>query len=221
MQKALGITGYIFKDQFMKNFIIGTGGFSKEVYSVMKQNDISFDGFVGLDTTPISIGTRTYIPILEQTFLNTDDNKKNCNLYIGIGNPKILKIIKQKYTDYNFPNLIDKNCHITGEVEMGYGNILCSGTVFTTNIKVGSFNIFNLNCTIGHDCRIGSFNVFNPTCCISGNVTIRDSNLFGVNSAVLENLNIESENIIGAMGLVTKNIDTTGNTYIGIPAKRK
>ena len=204
----------------MKNFIIGTGGFSKEVYSVMVENDIPFHGFIGLNETPIMIGSKTYIPILETNFLNTNDSKK-CNLYLGVGNPKILKTIKQKYLNYNFPNLIDKNSHIIGEVQLGSGNIICSGTVFTTNIKIGCFNVFNLNCTVGHDCEIGSFNVFNPTCCISGNVKIKDCNLFGVNSTVLENLNIESENTIGAMALVTKNIDTCNSTYIGIPAKRK
>jgi sugar O-acyltransferase (sialic acid O-acetyltransferase NeuD family) len=201
------------------NFIVGSGGFSKEVYCVLRKNGIDFGGFVGLDEAPVVIGRSSHIPIPEERFLGSREYEGS-SLYVGVGNPGTIRAIRRRYEGYEFPNLVDKDCDFVGDVEMGEGNIFCSGCVLTTNIKIGSFNVFNLNCTIGHDCDIGSFNVFNPTCCISGGVRVGDCNLFGVNSAVLENICVGGENTIGAMALVTRDVDSNG-TYVGIPAKRR
>lgn len=202
----------------MKNYIIGSGGFSKEVYFVLKRNNISIDGFVDIFTKKINIDNKIYTTILETDILKT--NPDDINLYIGIGSPVILNKIQLNYSKFNFPNLIDKDAKILGNINLGKGNIICCNSIFTTDICVGSFNIFNIGCTVGHDVKISNCNVFNPTCCVSGNVQIGDNNLLGVNCTILENIKITSNNIIGASALVNKDITDCG-IYIGIPAKRK
>ena len=201
----------------MKNYIIGNGGFAKEVYSILNRNNIHFDGFIGLENKSVKIGSKTFISIIESDFIKCH---LNANLYIGIGNPTVLKTVKTKYKNFNFPNLIDKDAKILGEIDMGEGNIICANSIFTTAIQIGSFNIFNLGCNIGHDCVINDCNVFNPTSCVSGNVKIGNNNLFGVNSTILQNVTIHDDNVIGAMALITKDITDNFGVYIGIPAKK-
>lgn len=202
----------------MKNYIIGAGGLSKEIYYVLKRNNLECHGFINLNEGEIKLDAKVFEVFGENKFINLFP--KNVNLYVGIGNPKILTSIKQKYIGYIFPNLIDPSAHLLGSIKMGIGNIFCCDSILTTDITMGSFNIFNTRCTIGHDVIIGDCNIFNPTSCISGNVTIDNENLFGVNSTVLETLSISSNNIIGANSLITKNIKHSG-IYIGLPAKRK
>ncbi len=83
------------------------------------------------------------------------------------------KVINQFSKNKNliFPNLIHPN--VIGDwdrINLGIGNIICSGNIFTTDIGIGSYNIFNLACTIGHDVKIGNNNIFNPSVNISGGV---------------------------------------------------
>lgn len=202
-----------------KIYIVGSGGFAKEVYSLIKTLEkYQFEGFI--DNTnqkkELKLLNETLPIIDEEYFLK---NIKNVNLVFGVGNPKILNILKEKFKDYNFPNLIHPSHKSDSDnIQLGVGNIITQNVVFTTNIKIGSFNIFNLNSTVGHDCEIGSMNVINPSSNISGNCKIGDMNLFGVSSVILENLKIGNNNIIGASTLVNKNINDNG-VYIGIPFK--
>ena len=202
----------------MKNYIIGCGGFSKEVFFVAKRNGIKIDGFIDIVKKNIKIGDKEFESIEEKEILLFD--KKETNFYIGLGSPKTIKNIKYKYHDFNFPNLIDPEAKLIGNVSLGRGNIICCNSVLTTDIKIGSFNILNISCTVGHDVKIGDCNVINPTCCISGNVEIEDNNLFGVNSTILEKIKICSNNIIGGSSIILRNIEEEG-VYVGIPAKRK
>ena len=201
-------------------YIIGASGFAKEVYWLLKDlNKYKICGFI--DKTPknntIEIGNSIIDIIDEDYFLN---NFKNCSVCIGIGTPKIIHKIKEKYKNYNFPNLIHPS--FLGDSEnilFGVGNIITAGVVFTTNIKIGNFNIFNLNTTIGHDVKIGDSNIFNPSTNISGNCNIENNNLFGVGTIILENLNVGSNNIIGAGSVAIKCIDKD-STYVGVPCKK-
>lgn len=211
------------------NYILGAGGFAKEVLFLFKSSEFkeqAFNGFIDFDpcSDQLKIGKESFPLISEASFLSNLKNNeaKNINLFIGIGNPELIHKILSKFDkyDFNFPNLISQNATLDMRLnKAGKGNIITSGTVFTVDIELGSFNIFNLNSTIGHDTVIGSRNVFNPGANISGGVKIGDQNLFGTNSTVLQYHSIGSGNTIGANALVNKDIEDN-ETRVGVPAKR-
>jgi sugar O-acyltransferase (sialic acid O-acetyltransferase NeuD family) len=200
-------------------YIIGVGGFSKEVFFLLKDiNLYNVKGFV--DYQPKNknlIINDESIPIIdEDEFLN---NYKWSNIVISVGKPHLLKMLSDKFKNFNTPNIIHHSfISLNKKITMGVGNIITAGVIFTTDIKIGSFNVFNLNMTIGHDSVIGNQNVFNPSCNISGNNKIGNQNLFGVGSISLENMEIGNNNIIGASSLLTKSINNDG-IYMGVPAK--
>lgn len=200
-------------------YIIGSGGFAKEVYSLIKSLNL-YNIIAFIDITPkpqISLYGNDVPVISEIEFLATKFSTKP-NLAIGIGDPKTIKIITEKFTQYNFPNIIHPSAIIDFEVvSIGKGNIITAGVIFTTCIKIGDFNLFNLYSTIGHDAHIGNFNVINPKVCISGEVHIGDCNLIGVNSTILQNIKIGNFTTIGANSLIIR--ATKDNfTYVGSPA---
>lgn len=204
-----------------KIFIIGASGFAKEVYSlIVSEKKYEVNGFI--DYNPafnhLKINNQK-VPIFDETeFLLS--NKKDVNIAIGIGDPNKIEKIHQKFSEFNFPNIISDKASIGIDVSLGYGNIITQNVVLTANIKIGDLNVFNLNSTIGHDTKIDSFNVINPSVNISGSVTIGSKNLFGVGSIVLQQLCIGSKNIIGGSCLVTKNVDSE-SLVIGVPGKVK
>ena len=206
-------------------YIIGSGGFAKEVYILTLQtltDSDYFKGFIDIDPPKdvIKIGNEN-LPVINQVdFLNTIQPSEQIELYIGIGNPGVIDKISKLFKNYSFPNLIHPNViYDTSSVKLGRGNILTAGCILPVDILIGSFNIFNLSTTLAHDVIIGDNNIFNPGVNISGSVSIGSSNLFGTNSTVLQTLEICNNNIIGASSLITKNIKSD-NIMIGIPAKK-
>ena len=206
-------------------YIIGSGGFAKEVYFLAEETLSESHIFMGfIDREPahstINVRNREVAVLDENYFLTNIKPSENISVFHGTGNPQIISKVSHLFRDYNFPNLIHKNfIGDRNSIEMGQGNIITSGCTFTVDIVIGSFNIFNLHTTLGHDIKIDNFNVFNPGCNISGDVTIGSSNLFGTNSTVLQGVTVGNNATLGAASLATRDI-LNNKVMVGVPAKQ-
>lgn len=212
----------------MKNtlYIIGTGGFAKEVAqlaTLLNSNGARWSSIEYLCEREEDIGTRMPYGAVTGTDERLQSNHCAAEYVIGIGNPIVRQRIAQRLAKNLLlfsPNLIHPLAGFsTVSVELGQGNIITQGVVFTCDIVAGDHNVFNLNSTVGHDCHIGSYNVINPGCNISGGVTLGNSCLLGTGSRILESLQVADEVILGAGALLTRSINNSGDTYVGIPAR--
>jgi sugar O-acyltransferase (sialic acid O-acetyltransferase NeuD family) len=209
----------------MDLYIVGSGGFAKEVYFLyneMKNDNYSFKGFIDFKPTSnfLDIGKKKYDVIDEDLFLKNFPDRKRAEIAIalGIGSASKLKMVISKFSGFNFPTFIHPNViWDKSSFKQGEGNILTAGCIVTVDVEIGDFNILNLNTTIGHDTKIGSYNVFNPGCNISGGISIGDSNLFGTNSTILQNLRVGSQCILGAGAVLTKDLESQ-KLAVGVPA---
>jgi sugar O-acyltransferase (sialic acid O-acetyltransferase NeuD family) len=205
-------------------YIIGSGGFAKEVLflaEVVFGNTDDFRGFIDYKPSNLEVNCMgKKFPIIdEDEFLIKHQEVDRPAIYHGIGNPNLRKKLVEKFIDFPSPNLIHPNFvgHIPS-ISLGTGNIITSGCTLTVDIEIDSYNILNLHTTIGHDCRVGNFNVINPGCNISGNVTIGDSNLIGTNATILQGVSIGHNSTVGAGSLVRKDVPSD-TIVVGIPAK--
>jgi sugar O-acyltransferase (sialic acid O-acetyltransferase NeuD family) len=206
-------------------YILGCGGFAKEVYFLSKKILVSenyqFKGFIDYEPIITDIeACKNKLPVIDEDyFLNNVLPNDETLIFIGVGEPKLIEKLSIKFANYNFPNLIHNNfIGDINSIDIGKGNIITAGCVFTVDIKIGSFNVFNLNVTVGHDTKILNNNVFNPGCNVSGSVSVGSNNLFGTNSTILQQISIENNNIIGASSLINKNVDND-KIMVGVPAK--
>ncbi|MEL6561615.1 MAG: acetyltransferase [Bacteroidota bacterium] len=205
-----------------KSYIIGVGGFAKEVFFLLKTKryvDQSFAGFIDKgESRKVMIGNEELDVINEDDFLNSP-NASDSLIYVGIGNPKILQNIQRRYDGFEFPNLIHDSLEVLfTTLKIGKGNIITAGCIFTVDIELGSFNVVNLNTTIGHDTKIGDCNVLNPGVNVSGSVVIGSANLIGTNATILQEVRIGSGNTIGAATLVNKRVEDD-SIIVGVPGK--
>ncbi len=211
----------------MKNiYIFGSGGFAKEVAFLIdsiNKDRLQYNLVGFIDVHPkinsIKIGSKNINVLDESKFFNTGQLPDAC-YSIGIGNPDVINKIQSRLgAKVEFPNLIHPKFEaFIEQIDMGIGNIITAGCVFTIDIKIGSFNIFNLNTTVGHDAIIGDGNVFNPGTQISGGVKIGNYNLIGTNSAILQSVIIDNYNTIGAGAMVNKDLGSS-KVAVGVPAK--
>lgn len=202
-------------------YIIGASGFGREVAWLIEELDEwNLKGFIG-DNTAIRNTKINDIPVVGGvSFLNTV--KTSVNVVIAIGNPSIRKRIVDQLSDNSnivYPNIIAKDVRISKYIEMGHGNIICSGTILTTNIQLGNFNHINLCCTFGHDVVMNDYITAYPSVNISGNVVIGNCSELGTGSKVIQGKSITNNVIVGAGSVVIKDIAESG-TYVGSPVRK-
>jgi len=201
-------------------YILGASGFAKEVFGILKSlNQYEVVAFVDKEKQDPIILFNHEIPVISEEDFLTKEDPSSALLVMGIGDPKIINRLSEKFKHFDFPNIIHPAAVLEPtEIKLGRGNIIAAGVIFTVNCEVEDFNIFNLSVTIGHDCHLGKCNVINPAVNISGHVIIGDSNLIGVGTVILQNKCIGNNSIIGASSLITK--DVADNTVVmGVPAK--
>jgi len=207
-------------------FIIGTGGFAKEVAQLASEINSAgpprWTSIQYIGQRPEDVGSPMPFGELTGTDALLKELRHEADVAIGIGTPAVRRRIAAELALLPLlraPNLIHPQAGVdVRHVQLGIGNVITRGTVFTCDIRVGDFNVFNLNATVGHDCNIGSFNVVNPGCNISGGVTMGDACLLGTGCQVLEGLSMVSDVTAGGGALVGKNITVAG-VYVGVPAR--
>ena len=207
--------------------IYGAGGLGREVAGGIQRINNSGKAnweLVGFYDDAIELGTEvshygTVLGGMEE--LNAVNEP--LALAIAVGTPKSRKLIKERITNMNiyFPNLIAPSFRILDSLtfRMGQGNIIQDNCSVTCDVEIGSFNVLNGSNAMGHDVKLGDFNVMMPGVRMSGEAQAGNCNLFGADSVVLQRVRIGNNVTLGAGSvLMTKPKD--GHTYIGVPAKK-
>lgn len=193
--------------------ILGAGSFSREVYCYLEQH---FSKLSVVDYVDIKCFSEIQSTIFYGPTHNTllSDREYVC----GVSDP----LLKQKFYDLgpilHEPILMHSFCG--RGVRIGYGSIVCPGSILTTNIFIGIMATINLNCTIGHDVVIGDFFNSAPGVNISGKVSIGNRVSIGTNACIREGISICDDVTVGMGAVVVKDITEPG-VYIGSPARKK
>lgn len=208
----------------MKIAILGTGGFAREIATLIQDinNTDSKYELVGFVDNSIEKGTL----INGYPVIGNDEEINQTNEPIGLvlafGEPKIKMKVRSKFTNplVSFPTIIHPSA-IVGDrklVEIGDGCIICASVIITTNIKIKDYVTLNLQCTVGHDTIIDSYSSFMPSCNISGEVHIGEGVYCGTGVKIINQTDIGEHSIIGAGAVVAKSIPAYC-TAVGVPAK--
>ena len=194
----------------MKIAILGTGGFAREIATLIQDinNTDSKYELVGFVDNSIEKGTL----INGYPVIGNDEEINQTNEPIGLvlafGEPKIKMKVRSKFTNplVSFPTIIHPSA-IVGDrklVEIGDGCIICASVIITTNIKIKDYVTLNLQCTVGHDTIIDSYSSFMPSCNISGEVHIGEGVYCGTGVKIINQTDIGEHSIIGAGAVVAK-----------------
>lgn len=200
--------------------IFGTSGNSQEVKAIVdeinKNNYTKVYDFLGFvseqeDDVGKHIG-RSIVVCSDESFEEYIKNFAVIGIVIPIGTPRIKRNIYEricKYSNLVFPNIISpSSCMMeASSIQMGIGNIICSGCVMTIEISIGDFNLINRNSTIGHNVQLGNYNVVNPLVSISGGVIVENEVLLGAGSAVKQGIVLKTNSIVGMGAIIPKNVE--------------
>lgn len=204
--------------------IVGAGGFGREVKFIIDRiNSIkktyNLLGFYDDNTDlPDEINGVPFLGDLESLI----SAKNPMSVVLGLGDPTIKnKVVTRLMASdsLSFPNIIDPNAVIGHDaINIGKGNVICSGVIMTCNIDIKDFVTLNLSCTVGHDTVINDFSSFMPSVNISGEVLIEKGVYVGTGAKIINLLSIGEHTIVGAGAVVAKSLPANC-TAVGIPAK--
>ena len=198
-------------------FLIGAGGFSKQVIDAYLSHNTRILGIFDDFRTGVFYKN---IPILGKISDVETTLKSKENIFITLGDNNIRKSLALIFNSkYIFPNCFRPNSDIPTTLNIGKGNYIGSYSKLGEDSYIGNFNFIN-ECTIlAHDTKIGDFNHLSPNVSIGGNVNIGNVNMIGTSALVIPKVKIGDNNTIGAGSVIIKNIDND-STIVGNPGRK-
>lgn len=207
-------------------FIVGAGGFGREVFSILKALNGSgslptIAGFIDDDPSPADL---KHLEALGSKIVGSiDDLARRTEAYcavLAVGSAVDREMIATLLADspVTYPVLVHPQATIGCDVHLSEGVVIAPGSRLSTNIQVGRHVQIDQNAAIGHDCDLGDFSRLNPQACVSGAVTIGRRAMIGANAIVLQGLKVGDDARVGAGAVVTHSVDPD-TTVMGVPAR--
>lgn len=206
-----------------KVYIIGAGGFGREVHSWLSDwcrvnNGWEISGFI--DDNLASLDKFTGLPPICSTISEYQPDTGTFHV-CALGNPGIKKKVVETLVPrgIQFMTLQHPSAVVGQRVRLGKGVVICPYAVLTTDITIGDFVTINASSTVGHDVQIGNYCTLSGHCDVTGNAVLEDSVFMGSHAAVLPNTHVCSNSVIGAGSVVLRRVPPH-STVFGVPAKR-
>lgn len=207
-----------------KIFIIGAGGFGREVaWLIERINQVqptwSIQGFLDDNEKKHGKMEGKYYVLGSCDFLKQNDEEVWVVCAVGAAHIR-KKIIEQIEGNNNvkFATLIDPGAYYSDSVKIGEGSIVCAGSILTVDITIGRHAIINLDCTVGHDAVIGDYTTIYPSVNVSGASIIEQETELGTGAQIIQGKRIGHNTIVGAGAVVTKDLPCSC-TAVGAPAR--
>lgn len=196
--------------------ILGAGGFAKEVFSWINQDE--YDVFAFYSEYQGEVVNIYGKPVVQKL-----DNYKFMNYICAIGEPKARQKLCQFAEIHQLiPCLpiVHRSVILGANINIGRGTVLCPKSIITADVQVGKHVIVNIGATIGHDCDIGNFVTISPGANISGKVSVGPFSYIGTNASIREKINIGACAIVGMGSTVVKDVKDE-ITVIGVAAHER
>ncbi len=204
-----------------KTFILGAGGFAREVALIYDTLKIPFDGYLSDDEKQWH---------QEYEFGRCEGTiEKITDTHIwftpGIGSPSLRKNLVERALAKGWSPaiMVSPRANLPKDwskarFSSGEGTVICAGVSGTVNVKLGNYVNINLNCTLGHDCVLEDYVNLSPDVNISGYAHLEEGVDVGTGAVILPGIRIGKGAVIGAGSTVTADVPHN-EVWVGTPAK--
>lgn len=206
-----------------KLYIIGAGGFARELYSYLAETNYYLSEFIlagFLDDNPnaldgYNLHHKVLMPMLSY------DLPQGSKLMLAIASPTLKQNIYNFYKELGFEFLtyIHKTAFVGQRVILSEGTIVAPQCVVTSDVVVGKCVTINALSSVGHDAKIGDFSTLSGHCDVTGFVQLGSKVFMGSNSLIIPNVKVGDDAVIGAGSVVISKVKP-GVTMFGNPAKK-
>lgn len=199
-------------------YIIGAGGFAREVYEYLSHSTSEVIGFLD-DNVEALVNYDYKDQVVDRLF--SDDLPKNAVLVMAIAKPSLKKQLYSFYSSkgYKFKTFVHPTAVVGSNVSIGEGSIICPQVTITTDVSIGVLATINAHSSIGHDAKLGDYCTLSGHCDVTGHVSLADEVYFGSHALAIPSVKIGAGAIIGAGSVVISKVKP-GATMFGNPARK-
>lgn len=204
-------------------YIVGAGGFAREVYSYLSASDYIYKGgrlkgFLDDNKTALTNFDFTHKIVGD---LKCSKLKETDLLIVAVASPNLKQHLLEFYGNNsgNVITYIHPTATVGSEVKVGDGTIFAPYSLATSNIVIGKGCTINAFSSIGHDAVLGDFCTLSGHCDVTGNVILGDKVFMGSHASIIPKVQVGTGAVIGAGSLVIRNVKEN-TTVFGNPAKK-
>ena len=204
-----------------KLFIIGAGGFGREVHAWARQHPdcgVRWELAGFLDDNPGALkDSGEFAPVSSLSGHRPSADSLYLN---GLALPEL----KQKLlpalvsAGAEFLTFVHPTAKVGERVKLGRGVVLCPGAIVTADATLGDFVVLNLRATVGHDAVVGAYTTANAHCDITGFVTVGEGVFMGSRASIIPGRKVGDGAKLGAGAVVFTHVPA-GVTVFGNPAR--
>lgn len=204
-------------------YILGAGGFAREVYSYLAQTNFTYNGVELYGFLDDKIDALAEFDLAHEVVgeLKSENLSDSDVLILAIANPEVKEQVFDFY-DQNKGSIIS---YIHPSSIVGYNAVIEQGcvsapySVIATNVVLGRGCTINAFSSIGHDAKLGKFCTLSGHCDVTGNTTLGDKVFLGSHSTVIPSVKIGNCAVVGAGSVVIRKVNEN-TTVFGNPAKK-
>lgn len=207
-------------------FIIGCGGFGREVHQIIAalreaQGGWDVSDFIDDAPSPENLARVAELGSIHVGGVSVlADRTEPFRAVIAIGDPAGRRAVAERLSaaPAEFPVVVHPDSTIGPDVTLEQGCVVAAGARLSTNIRAGVHVHIDQNVTVGHDSVLGDFSRLNPQACISGSVVVGSGATVGASATILPDLEIGEDAVIGAAACVVRSVRAK-TTVKGVPAR--
>lgn len=196
--------------------VIGSGGHSRSVVSLLMNNGFAIEGIYDDSFT----GKKKEKILSSEIKGKIKDIPARSRIVLATGNNQLRE---KQFTIYGKKiwdkNIIHPAACIELSARLGNSNLVFAFAYINAMAVVGDNTIINSGCIIEHEAKIGNHCHISVGAVICGRVKIGNSCFIGAGAVIKDGVSVCSGVTIGAGAVVVKNITKPG-VYTGVPAGR-
>lgn len=200
--------------------IYGTGGFSLEVFDIIKDSSSSVDFNISEDLFFIDDFNQSEFHLGFKIVKQKEIDFSDVEIVIAMANAENRKKIVSKLPkETKFASIIHPSSFISPSAKIGTDIIISHHCIVSSEVEVKSHSHLNYHTCIGHETVLQEYFTSAPGVKISANCKIGQNVYFGTNSSAVQGIKV-SDNIKVGIGAVVMSSLRKPGTYLFNPAKK-
>ena len=131
---------------------------------------------------------------------------------------KLVDVIKDFVSDFQFVNAIHPSVIIGKNVKIGTGNVFMPGVIINTYAEIKNHCIINTKSSLEHNSTMNDFSSISAGVTTGGYFTIKEFSAIALGVTLFDRIIIGKHTVVGSGAVVTKDIPAYCVAY-GSPAK--